>query len=201
MEETTVNSNANNPETKRGITKLLLSRKVPEALITILEFFAYCFAYWMPMRLTVASVASSIVASESVIAVFGNELVAFLLAGLIPFIVTEMLANITLRSMFMFKLDLTTMRYLFRVFYGLGLTISGAVSLICFWLPFTVLLYSVVIRFVILTAFMVLYLVFTLKHCVPPHIWGRAMFTIARVYLLINLILAVIEIVGWVMQL
>ena len=103
--------------------------------------------------------------------------------------------------MFMFKLDLTTMRYLFRVFYGVGLTISGAVSLICFWLPFTVLLYSVVIRFVILTAFMVLYLVFTLKHCVPPHIWGRAMFTIARVYLLINLILAVIEIVGWVMQL
>ncbi len=191
------NTEKNTSELK-GLKGILLARKIPEQLIAVLSYFAYCFAYWPGIRTSLTSIVASYSGMDAVTALLGNELIAFLVSGLLPFVVTELLANICSHAVAMLGADGLSFKYLFRVFYGAGLIISGLIGLTVIWFPFVVLIYSLIVRFVVLTAAMALYLYFVCKNCVPPYLMGRTAFVIGRVYLLANVVLCFAEIITMV---
>ncbi len=178
-----------------GLKGILLGRRIPEPAVAVLLYFAYCFAYWQSVRISLATAVISYPGVETVRSIMGNELAAFLLAGIMPYLVTELLSGMAIRQMAMLGADPVLFRYLFRIFYGLGLVAAGAAGLLCFAFPYLVLLYSTVARFVILTVFAGLYLWFACRYCVPPHLRGRTVFVLGRVYLVANMILCFAEII------
>ena len=95
--------NENMGKTENGVKPgvlngLLFGRAVPEPVLAALLYLAFCFAYWPGTGASLAAAVVTYSSLEAMTSILGNELVAFLMAGILPFVATELLANVSIRS-------------------------------------------------------------------------------------------------------
>ena len=153
--------------------RLLLEKRLPLPAHYVLFALCLCFGGWFAARGALARISLYSGVPELLINIMCNEVTAFLIGGVMPFLVYFIVTRFTYRMMLAAGAPpVADQAYVFRTFYGLGYLVYGAFSMLYFALPVLELYGEVIIKFVIMAAAVSLYVVFECRHRLPKR--GRA---------------------------
>lgn len=163
MEKTADKTDYGSGKKKRAnfFARIILERKLPAALQTALFYVCLCFGNWYSMRGALAGLAFDANMGTGLTNFLCNDVMAFALAGVIPFFVYFLATRITFRIMNgPYTPSLRDQAYALRSFYGLGYLVYGGLSMIYFACPVASLYGETILRFAVMTAVVSVYVVF-----------------------------------------
>ncbi len=165
---------ASNAKRKNSFfVRLLKGRRIPLPLHFVLFGLCLCFGGWYSMRGVLATLAVTSGMPGGMRAFLCNEVMAFLLGGVMPFLVYFVVTRFTYRMMLAGGASAPAYQaYAFRTFYALGYLVYGAFSMIYFAVPMLELYGETIIRFIIIGASVALYVLYECKCDMPKS--GRA---------------------------
>lgn len=186
-------------ENPRGIAKILLMKKLPNTLLYALFYLFLCFGNWFSMRRTVSYIVYAFNTNNTVKLILGNEVFAFLSAGLVPLLL-YILARLLAFSVFRFmpRKDVADMEYALRFFYGLGYLVYGAFSMIYYAVPVLSVYGETIIRFLIVGGAVALYTLFEAKYRMPKRFVPRSVYAFIGTYCIINGLSALILLFSYI---
>lgn len=183
-------------------TKILTEKKIPNVLLHVLFYLVLCFGNWYGMRRSILYLLATGNYNQYVNAILGNELVAFLTAGLIPMLVYQvarLLAHGPFRMLG--HKSVSDMEYVLRVFYGVGNLAYGLFTLL--YLPFpTLSVYGETLaRFLIIGVFVLLCVLFEAKTRMPKRFTPRLFYSYCVIYCMLNGVYAIYTTINFVVGL
>ena len=174
--------------------EILLRKRIPLALHFVLFGICLCFGGWYATRGMLAQSVLGMSASPALRAVIANDVTAFLLGGVTPFLVYFIATRFTYRMMLAGGArPPADQAYLFRTFYALGYLVYGAFSILYFAVPALELYGETIVRFLIVGAFVALYVVFECRHGLPKRGRAVALYAYGMVFSLIYLAYSLAE--------
>ena len=179
---------------------LLLKKKIPAWLQAGLFYVCLCFGGWFMMRRSIAYFITANGIDGTAANVLGNEVVAFLLAGVIPLLIYEIGRSVAL-GMFRFPgaPPITSMNYALRSFYGLGYLVYGAFSMLYFAFPMLATYGDTIVRFLIVGGAIAWYISFEARFRLPPRYVPRAIYAFGGIYAILNLAFMIFSIMSLLM--
>ena len=174
--------------------RLLTEKRIP--LWANYAFFALslCFGGWYSMRGMLAQLVLYTDLPAGVSNFLCNEVTAFVLGGLMPFLVYFIVTRFTYRMMLAGGgRALGDQAYIFRIFYGAGYLVYGAFSMIYFAVPVLELYGEVIVRFIVMAAAVALYVLFECLHGLPKRGRAVALYAYGLVFSAIYLVYCVAE--------
>ncbi len=183
-----------------AFARLLIGRKIPNAVVYAVFYVCLCFGNYFAMRRAIVYIVAASGYNAAVGNILGNELVAFALAGVSPLIVYE-LARFIAFGLFRFMggKAVSDMEYVLRIFYGTGYLVYGAFSMLYFPFPYLTVYGESIVRFLLLGAAVALYTLFEATYRMPKRYIPRSVYAFCGVYCLINLLVSVYSIVSYIM--
>ena len=174
--------------------RLLMEKRIPLPVQLVLFGLFLCFGGWYSMRGMLAQLVLYSEISSGLRDFLCNEITAFVLGGLMPFLVYFLVTRFTYRMMLSGGArPIADQAYIFRTFYGLGYLVYGAFSMLYYAVPVLELYGEVIIRFVIIAAAVSLYIVFECKHGLPKRGRAVALYAYGVVFSAIYLVYCVAE--------
>ena len=166
-------STAENKRELPFFVRMMRNKSIPLPLHYVLFGLCMCFGGWYSMRGVLALLAETSVMSGGLRAFLCNEVMAFLLGGVLSFLVQFVVTRFTYRMMLVGGAPAPSVQaYAFRTFYALGYLVYGAFSMIYFAVPMLALYGETIIRFVIVGAAVSLYVFYECRYNMPKS--GRA---------------------------
>lgn len=192
-----VSSQRGVPKKPNFMAALLLKKKIPVWLEAGLFYVCLCFGGWMSMRRAIAYAITAAGYTGTAANILGNEVVAFLLGGLVPLVIYELGRSVAF-GMFRFPgaPRIADMNYALRAFYGLGYLLYGAFSMLYFALPVLVTYGETIVRFLVVGGAIAWYISFEARFRLPKRYVPRAIYAFGGIYAIFNLAFMIFSILS-----
>lgn len=175
-------------------SRILLEKRIPLPVQYVLFGLFLCFGGWYAMRGALAQTVLYTDMPDVIRNIICNEVVAFLMGGIMPILVYFIITRFTYRMMLTGGArPIADQAYVFRTFYGLGYLVYGAFSMLYFAVPMLELYGEVIIRFIIMAAAVSLYVVFECRHNLPKSGRAVALYSYGIMFSVIYLIYCIAE--------
>lgn len=194
-----VENDKESPKKYSKLAGLIVNKRIPEVLVMILFYLCLCFGSWFMTRRKIAYILTTMPQLSSMQAVIGNDIVCFLLSGIIPFAVFTLGRFLAFNMLLKLPVSpqLNSMVYDLKIHYGLGYLIYGAFSMLYFAVPLMAFYGELIVRFLIVGGFIALYLRFETKYRLPSILVPKAIYAVGGSYTIINLVAAIYMIIEY----
>lgn len=164
-------------------------KKVNIYVVTALLFLSYGFAQWQSARGILAYLSTQYSILGQAAWLF-NDIVAVLLAGIVPTVFYEIVTAFAAKYISM-RGGKTAydMKYALRFFFIAANIVIGALKFLYYLTPLVSVFFGVVADFIITTAFFVAFLAYCAKHYVPNVSWGIMCMSTGGVYLVVQTVI------------
>lgn len=175
--------------------KFIREKKLNDILVIVILYFSFCLSNWFTSRGT-ASLSSLMGMSGVTSVLTGNEIVAFLMGGLIPTLLYELITRM-LFKMGQVKIGggADDMRYVLRFFYIAANIVIFLVKLTYLINPLISIYGDIFISFIITTAFMVWYFLYVAKHYLEKDRYAMVLYQLGGAYLILSVITSVLPLI------
>lgn len=169
--------------------KLLADKKIDSRIVAAVLYLSFCAAEYFTFRGTYVALLSNM---EFKNVALSNYIVAFFLAGVVPFALYELIASFMFRAMQVRVGPTETLLYALRYFYiGANLVIF-LVKLLYLWYPIAHIYGDIVIDFVITAGFFAGFLWYAAKR-VPKERIAPLLYQLGSAYIMIYGVIALIR--------
>lgn len=177
--------------------KFIKEKKINKWIVIAVLYAAFCFAYFMPTRSTVALFAIN----YGLPSFLNNDVFAFFLGGIVPLAVYELISSFAFRFMHSRVGGSTdVMRYTLRFFFIPACIVIGLVKLIYLAYPLISVFGNVIISTVVFIIFFCLYLWYALKNFVDKTRYSAVLYELGGTFIVIFGVLTLLELIMGVMQ-
>lgn len=167
---------------------VIKEKKINSAIVKLVLYLSFCFAGWYSARSSVAMAF----ANYPLLSVMANDVTAFFIAGIVPFIVyilaIRILTSILRHTPF---LPVDEMTYALPYFYIGANIVIGLVSIVYYFVPLASFWCGVIVPLVSTACFFIWYLAFICKNYVKRYNWKAIVIYFGRLYLIIAVIMTV----------
>lgn len=165
-------------------------KKLNKWIVIAALYVGFAFAYYVPMRGMIALLS----VNYGLPAAINNDVVAFLVAGIVPILVYELL------SAFVFKLVRTRgvapaedMRYELRFFYFPATVVMGCIKLIFLFHPLGLTFASVLVDSLVPLPFFALFMWYSFKNHVDKTRYASMIYLLGSAFAVVYGVLALFE--------
>lgn len=172
--------------------KLIREKKIHPYIMTALVYVSFCASNWYMSRGSLALTAYQFPQLFQTAVLF-NDVVAFLVAGIIPTLVFELISMFTFRfAQVRMGGSTDMMRYALRFFYVPANLVSFLIKLVYFITPLASVYGNIVIDLVVTAGFVAWFLFYSAKNFVPKERWGAMLYQVGGTFLIVYGILTAI---------
>lgn len=168
----------------------IIRRKIPSAVLTFVFFLCMCFGNWQGMRASLATMAGTGQVTSFWADFLCNNVVAFFLAGILPFFVFYLARMFALRRLHVLGKEIAELGYSLELFYGAGYLVYGAFSMLYFAVPPLILYGETIVKFLVVGAFIALWLWFECTHRLTKPQSAAVITSVGTVYAVLHLVYA-----------
>ena len=175
--------------------KLIEEKKIHPALCGLMLYLSFCMANWYTSRGGWAHNLSSVAMLQTVF--LANDIVAFLVAGLLPFLFFEVIA------MFVFRFceprlgkSVVGMRYAARFFYIPANLVLFALKLFYLLSPLISVYGNILLDFLVPAVFLVFYLKYCAAHYAEKQNWSAMIAQLGGAFLIVSMLSATLSGLG-----
>ena len=180
--------------------KIIDEKKINKWIVIVVLYLSFAFAYWQTSRGSLAYMSYNYPSLLQSGAIF-NEVMAFIVGGIVPVLIFELVAMFGAR--FVGRkcgVEPDKLKYSLRYFYIGANIVIGLVKLIYFISPIISVYGNVLIDFLITTVFFVGFLVYAGKHYVDKTRWGVMILGAGSTYLVLYVVITVLGIIMGVLM-
>lgn len=171
--------------------KFIDEKKINKAIVMAVLYLSFGFAQWQTTRGTLAYMSYNYADLAQATWLF-NDIVALFMGGVVPYLLYELITTFAARFVAMRTGGATDdMKYALRFFYIGANLVIGALKFLWYVTPVISVFGSVIIDFVVTTAFFVWYLFYCAKHYVVKMRWGAMLLTVGGTYLIVEAVVTV----------
>ena len=167
-------------------------KKIDSRIVIAVLYAAFCFAYFVPTRGTVALFAIN----YNLPSFLNNDIVAFIAAGIVPTLAYEIITSVSFR--FLQRggaASIDGLLYALRFFYIGAAIVSGGVKLVFLFFPLGSIWAFILTDTIVPLLFFVGYMFFALKTYVDKTQYSRFIYSLGGVFFVVYAVLAVMGLV------
>ena len=180
--------------------KLIDEKKINKWIVIAILYLSYAFASWQSSRGSLAYLSYSYPMLSGNGAVF-NEVMAFIMGGIIPLLFFELVASFGARFVgFRCGVSSENLKYALRFFFIGANIVIGAVKFVYLVSPVVSIYGNVLIDFLITTVFFVGFLIYAGKHYVDKTRWSAMVLCAGSTYLVLFAVITAANIIAGVLM-
>ncbi len=165
-------------------------KKLNKWIVVAALYVCFSFAYYVPMRGTVALLS----VNYGLPAAINNDIVAFLVAGIVPVLVYELLSSFVFRLVRARGVPAAEdMRYALRFFYLPAGLVMGGIKLVFLFYPLGLSFASVLVDSLVPLPFIALFMWYALKNYVDKTRYASIIYLLGSAFAVVYGVLAVFE--------
>ena len=175
--------------------KLIDDKKINKYILAVILFLSFGYANLSATRGILSYLSYTNPEMEQAPALF-NDIVAFLLGGIVPLLVYEVITVFASRFVSMRTGGAgDDMKYALHYFYICANIVIGSLKFIFYAAPYLSVFLSVLIDFLVTTGFFVWFLCYSAKHYVKTVHWGAMLLSAGGTYLIVEALVAVLSLI------
>lgn len=172
---------------------IIKEKKIKNWIVMIALYLSFCFAGWYSSRSVLATNLAGMMALEYM----ANDVVAFFIAGLMPFLIYFLAIKLFTRSLSKTPfLPLGIMVYALPFFYIGANLVTGLISIIYFFVPIVGFWGGIIVPLISSACFFIWYLAFICKNYVKNYNWKAIILYFGRIYIFIALFLTALNLIA-----
>ncbi len=174
-------------------------KKINKYIVMTVLFLSFGYAQWQPSRGMLAYLSYSYPSLGQAAWLF-NDVIAFLMGGIIPMLAYEIITMFAARFVSRRSGGVADdMKYALRFFYIVANVVIGSVKFVYYVSPVITVFGNILIDFTVTTAVFAFYLWYCAKRYVENTRWGAMLLSAGGTYLIVQALITVFNLVAGVL--